>query len=47
MDKASVILDGKRGKNIKEKLASERKEKAGYAKKGWSTHHAGGLNQKI
>ena len=46
LDNASVVFDDKREENIKEKLASERKEKAEYAKKSWSTHHAGGLAQK-
>ena len=33
LDNASVVFDDKREENIKEKLASERKEKAEYAKK--------------
>ena len=32
LDNASVVFDDKREENIKEKLASERKEKAEYAK---------------
>lgn len=38
LDNASVVFDDKREENIK--------EKAEYAKKGRSTHHAGGLAQK-
>ena len=33
MDKASIVFDDKREDNLKEKLASERREKAQYAKK--------------
>ena len=33
LDNASIVFDDKREENIKEKLASERKEKAEYAKK--------------
>ena len=33
LDNASVVFDDKREENIKEKLVSERKEKAEYAKK--------------
>lgn len=33
LDKASIVFDDKREDNLKEKLASERREKAQYAKK--------------
>ena len=33
LDKASVVFDDTREENLKEKLASERREKAEYAKK--------------
>lgn len=33
LNNASVVFDDKRGDNLKEKLAEERKEKAEYAKK--------------
>ena len=46
LDKASVVFDDTREENLKEKLASERREKAEYAKKCWATHHAGGLVEK-
>ena len=39
------MFDDKREENLKEKLAEERKEKAEYAKKGWSVNHAGWLAQ--
>ena len=38
LDNASVVFDDKREENIKEKLASERKEKAEYVKK-WTSPH--------
>ena len=46
LDKASVVFDDTREENLKEKLASERREKAEYAKKSWATHHAGGWLKK-
>ena len=33
LDRASIVFDDKREDNLKEKLASERREKAQYAKK--------------
>ena len=33
LDRASIVFDDKREENLKEKLASERREKAQYAKK--------------
>ena len=33
LDKASIVFDDKREDNLKEKLASERREKAQYSKK--------------
>ena len=47
LDNASIVFDDKREKNIKEKLVSERKEKAEYAKKvGQLTMQVDWFNKK-
>ena len=38
LDKASVVFDDTREENLKEKLASERREKLN-TQKSWATHH--------
>ena len=48
LDKASIVFDDKREDNLKEKLASERREKAQYAKKvGQLTMQVDWLKKKI
>ena len=47
LDKASIVFDDKREDNLKEKLASERREKAQYAKKvGQLTRQVDWLKKK-
>lgn len=38
-----IIFEDSHEENVKEQLATERKEKISYAKKSRSTHHADGL----
>ena len=48
LDKASIVFDDKREDNLKEKLASERREKAQHAKKvGQLTMQVDWLKKKV